>query len=257
MKHKLVTYLSSISVLLFATIVQASKVDAVLQWADQAVLSSPVSGLVDKVHAEVGAQVQKNDLLLELDDRPYKIRVKQAGARTAAAQADLNEAKREKRRAEELFDRTVLSIRDQDLVEIALAKARAELAAASSELKQAELDLEYSQIRAPYTGLIVARYVSAGETVAQSLSVQPMLKIVSSGSMAAVTLVSEQDAANLTLGGTLQVRVKGQEYSGRITQLGYELQTRDAVSGYRIKVVFDLPDGVLLRQGQRASIILQ
>ena len=257
MKHKFVKYLSATFVLLFATAVQASKVDAVLQWAEQTILSSPVSGLVGKVHVEVGAQVQQKDLLLELDGRPFTIHIEQARARAAAAQADLNEAQREKQRAEELFDRTVLSTRDQDLVEIALAKARAELAGAISELKQAELDLEYSQIRAPYPGLIVARYVSAGETVVQSQAVQPMLKIARSHAMAAVALISEQDAAKLTLGGTLPVHVNGQQYSGKIMQLGYELQTRDAVSGYRIKVVFGLPDGVLLRQGQRASIELR
>ncbi|HED16617.1 MAG TPA: efflux RND transporter periplasmic adaptor subunit, partial [Gammaproteobacteria bacterium] len=210
-----------------------------------------------KVYVDVGARVQKNDLLLELDDRPYRFRVTQARKRTTAAQADLGEAKREKQRAVELFDRTVLSIRDQDLVEIALAKTRAELAAASSELRQAELDLEYSRIRAPYAGVIVGRYVSAGETVVQSQVVQPMLKIVRSGSMAAVALVSEQNAARLSLGVALQVGVNGRQYSGRITQLGYELQSQEAVNGYQIKVVFDLPDAVQLRQGQRASIILR
>jgi len=257
MKHKLVKFLSVTVILLFSAMAQAGEVDAVLQWADQAVLSSPVSGLIRKVHVDVGARVQKNDLLLELDDRPYMFRLTQARKRTAAAQADLEEAKREKQRAEELFDRTVLSIRDQDLVEIALAKTRAELAAAGSELRQAELDREYSRIRAPYTGLIVGRYVSAGETVVQSQVVQPMLKIARSGSMAAVALISEQKAARLALGDSLQVGVNGQQYDGRITQLGYELQTRDAVSGYPVKVVFDLPDGLLLRQGQRASIILR
>jgi len=256
MKHKL-KYLLAAIILLSNVVAQAAEVNAVLQWADQAVLSSPVSGLVGKVYVDVGARVQKNDLLLELDDRPYLFRLTQARKRTAAAQADLAEAQREKQRAEELFERTVLSIRDQDLVEIALAKTRAELAAASSELKQAELDLEYSRIRAPYTGLIVGRYVSAGETVVQSQVVQPMLKIVRSGSMAAVALVNEQQAARLTLSAAMQVVANGQQYSGKITQLGYELQTLGTVSGYRVKVVFDLPDGMRLRQGQRASIILR
>jgi len=256
MKYKLEKYPLATFILLFSSMVQAAEVDAVLQWAEQAILSSPVSGLVDKVHVEVGVRVQKNDLLLELDARPYSLQVSQARKRKVAAQADMNEAKREKQRAVELFDRTVLSIRDQDLVEIALARARDELATASSELTQAELDLEYSRIRAPYAGLIVARYVSAGETVVQSQVVQPMLKIARSGSMAAEALISGNEAAKLSLGGTLQVQVNGQQYSGKITLLGYELQTRDAVSGYRIKVVFDLPDGVFLRQGQRATIQL-
>jgi len=257
MKYRLGKYLLGLFILLSTAIVQASEVDAELQWAEQTILASPVSGLVAKVHVEVGAQVQKNDLLLELDDRPFTIQLQQARARVAAVKADLHEAKREKQRAEELFDRTVLSTRDQDLVEIALAKAEAELAAASSDLKLAELDLEYSQVRAPYRGLIVARYVSAGETVVQTQSVQPMLKIVSIGSMAAVALISAKEAARLTQGGALQVQVNGQEYRGKIMQLGYGLQTRDAVSGYLIKVVFDLPDGVVLRQGQKASIQLQ
>jgi len=256
MKHKL-KYFFATAILLTNAMVQAGEVDAVLQWAEQAVLSSPVSGLVGKVHVDVGVKVHKSELLLELDDRPYRFRVTQARKRKAAAQADLEEAQREKQRAEELFDRTVLSIRDQDLVEIALAKTRAEQAAASSELMQAELDLEYSQIRAPYAGLIVGRYVSAGETVVQSQVVQPMLKIARSGSMAAVALVGEQNVSTLALGDTLQVGVNGQQYSGKITGLGYELQKQDAVSGYFVKVVFDLPDGVVLRQGQRASILLK
>ncbi len=256
MKQQLVQYLFIMMLVLPTGPVFADSVDAKLEWAQQATLSTPVSGRIQAVHVDIGALVSKGDLLLELDPGPFRVRVEQGRARVAATQAEMDEAKREEQRAKELFDRTVMSTHEQQLVEIALAKARAELASAKAALKQARLDLDYSRIHAPYAGVVVARHVAAGETVIQTQLAQPMLKIAGKRSMAASALINAQQASALSPGDKVQVRANGQVYSALVRQLGYELQSRGSVSGYRLKVVFDLADGTLLRSGLPATIEL-
>ena len=73
-------------------------------------LGVPVSGVTQSVYVDVGQKVVKNEKLLQLDDTVFKARVKQASSALQSQEAQYKEAERELKRAEELYDRTVLLI---------------------------------------------------------------------------------------------------------------------------------------------------
>lgn len=124
-----------------------------------------VSGFIDKVHFKEGGDVTQHELLFTIDQRPYQAVVDRLKAELGAARARVELARAEARRAEGLAKTKAIST---DMYETRVTTAvQAEEAVRSAEagLKAAELDLEFTQVRAPIAGRISNARVTAGNLV--------------------------------------------------------------------------------------------
>ncbi|MFC7610658.1 efflux RND transporter periplasmic adaptor subunit [Teichococcus aestuarii] len=108
-----------------------------------------ISGQVQKVHFRDGQVVREGDLLFTIDQRPFAIAVEAARAEIARAQAKLDLARQD-------IDRTAPLVRDRiapqaqlDTRRAAQREAEGQLAAAQAQLRQAELELSWTEVRAP------------------------------------------------------------------------------------------------------------
>lgn len=130
---------------------------------DTVVISSEVAGRIEKVNVEVGDAVSKGQALLSMDRRTFEIRLRQAQAHVQAAKADLELARRELERKEDLVsDKTIPQATfDQAQARHDLAAAALLEAVASRDL--ADHDYQVSVIRAPAAGAITGRSVVAGQ----------------------------------------------------------------------------------------------
>ena len=132
---------------------------------DQVDIRARVSGYLDKVHFQDGTLVTAGDLLFTIDPRPYRNAFEQAQAAVTSSQVRLDFAQSDLDRAEQL--RRTGNIADQilDQRRQAFLTAKAELDRAQAALRQAQLDVEFTEIRSPLTGRISRRLVSEGNLV--------------------------------------------------------------------------------------------
>jgi membrane fusion protein, multidrug efflux system len=135
---------------------------------DRVELRAQVGGTLTEIHFKDGQIVHKNDLLFVIDPRPYEIKLEQAKAalqtataRVALANNQLFRAQSLKRNEFATQETVDQRTNDQDASQAAVEDARA-------RVHDAELDLEYARVRAPFTGRIGARQVSIGSLVAGS-----------------------------------------------------------------------------------------
>jgi membrane fusion protein, multidrug efflux system len=157
------------------TITYADKVGEV-RGSQEVDLRARVGGVLVARHVQDGALVQPGQLLFSIDPREYRAQVASARARVAAAEANLARARQDVARYEPLLADEAISRQVYDNAVAAARQADAEVAASRAVLAEADLGLEYADVRAPLKGRIgVAQVfpgglVTAGQTVLASLS---------------------------------------------------------------------------------------
>ncbi len=140
---------------------QFSAVDAVE-------LRAQVGGTLTEIHFTDGQIVHKGDLLFVIDPRPYEIRLAQAVAQVQSAQARLALAGSQFWRAQQLKHSDFGTAQDVDQRDADQRAAQATLDQAKATVRDAELDLEYCHVAAPFTGRISNHRVSIGSLVSGS-----------------------------------------------------------------------------------------
>lgn len=124
-----------------------------------------VSGYLDAVHFQDGQMVKKGDRLFTIDPRTFKASLDQARAALAQAEANLAFADANLKRAERLVEGTTITQQARDERVQAKRVAEANVAAQKAAVQQAELDLEFTELKAPVAGRIGDRRVAPGNLV--------------------------------------------------------------------------------------------
>ncbi|MEX0752285.1 MAG: efflux RND transporter periplasmic adaptor subunit, partial [Xanthobacteraceae bacterium] len=124
-----------------------------------------VSGTLEAVHFKDGQIVNKGDLLFTIDRRPFQNALDQARANLLLAQSNLTYAATDLERARQLLRDKAISEQLFDQRVQAKNNAEASVAANEAAVRQAALDLEFTELRAPITGRIGDRRVSPGNLV--------------------------------------------------------------------------------------------
>lgn len=240
------------ALLLLSTPLSAADYDARLQWERRVELSTPVRGVISEVPAQAGQRVEAGGVLVRLDDRGFRAAVSEARSRLKSLEAVRAEARRERDRAEELYDRTVLSDHELQIAINEAKKAEADYAAARAALVQARLNLEYSAIRAPFNALVIDVQAEQGQTVLSDLQPTTLVTVAAADSMIARAALTEQQVESLQVGQSATVRLGERRHSGKIKSIGLE-PVGDGK--YPIAVSFAL-DQQRYRVGQAAVIEL-
>lgn len=132
---------------------------------DRVELRPRVSGYISSVNFIEGHEVKKGDVLFVIDPRPYDAEYKRAAAELARAKTQQSLAQSEFERAKTLLDARAISKEEFDARVSGAAQATANVQAADAALDAAKLNLTFTQVRAPISGLVSKAEVTAGNLV--------------------------------------------------------------------------------------------
>ena len=124
-----------------------------------------VSGFIEKLHFKDGQEVKVGDPLFTIDKRPYEIAVESATADVARNKAQVDLADLQVQRGNALVASRNIPESENDARKSNLAVARAQLKAAEAALRNAQLNLEWTEVTAPIDGRISDRKVDAGNLI--------------------------------------------------------------------------------------------
>jgi membrane fusion protein, multidrug efflux system len=226
-----------------------------LQPEQDATVRAELSGAVVQTLADVGQRVPRGALLARLDDRAIRDSYLSAQTSVLTAQNNYNVARRELERAETLVKAGAIAERDVELARNAATAASAQLANARAILANAAKQLGYTQIRAPFAGVISQRQVSAGDVVSPGGA---LFTIVNPASMRLEASVPADQVSAVRVGLPVEFSVTGypnRTFAGRITRVS---PTADPTTR-QVQIVATIPNvgntlvGGLFAEGRVAS----
>jgi len=234
----------------------AQELSGVVQWAQRVELGTPQSGIIVEAPVPAGAMVKKGQLLVQLEPRALRARVKRAEAELTKSKKDRDEAQRELDRSKELYDRTLLSNHDLEQAKIAYSNANSRYQAANAALVEARLDLEQSAIRAPFDGVVLQRNAEVGQTVVSNLQSVPLITMAATQQMQVEADATQAELAKLTVGQSVAIESGGRHFKGTISLIGLEPIAGKGEPRYPLQVLFKT-DGATVRVGQPAKVLMQ
>jgi RND family efflux transporter MFP subunit len=154
-------------------------------------LRARVNGYLERIAFEDGAIVKEGDLLFVIQQAPFKADRDAAEAQLQKAKAELQLADANLARSEKLFEQKAITEQQFDIQKAERAKAAAEVASAEAALKQAQLNLGFTEVKAPFAGKMGRHLVDRGNIVQAEQTI--LAKIETIDPIYAYFYVSERD----------------------------------------------------------------
>ena len=213
-----------------------------------------VSGiLLQRLYRE-GSRVKAGDLLFRIDPAPFRAEVERARAELEVQQANLRQAERERDRILAIYEQKLVSSRDRDNAIAAYESALAAVSAAKARLRSAELDLSYTEVRAPISGLTGREARSEGSLVNAGTESSLLTHIVQTDRLYVEFAVPQSEAASLRAAvrsnaGSVSVQLvdtRGESLgaAGRIEFIAPDVGDETGTVG--VRAIVENRDGTLL-----------
>lgn len=226
-----------------------------------------VEGILLERSYEEGGLVKAGAVLFQIDPAPYEARVQQAEAELDRARAQLREMQRQWKRASQLYEKKAVSESRRDQAQSAVEIAKADVANAEAVLRTARIDLGYTEVRAPISGVTGLRAVSNGNLVTAGTllttirQLDPMHVLFSMPETDAIALGRQLNSAGEASASAqhlaVQVRLADGSVYERQGVVDFTAAFVDPQTGtVQARAVFPNPQGVLL-PGQFLRISVQ
>ena len=213
-------------------------------------VGTQISGTIHKLYADFNDQVKAGQVLAELDPSLIQAAIAQRQADLASAEAQLRLAQAKERRTRELVAQGFVHQAQLDDAIKEAEAAAAQVAAARAQLEREQVNLRYSVIRSPISGIVVARNVDVGQTVAASFQTPTLFQIAKDlKQMQIYAAVAEADVGAIQVGQQVRFTVDAfpdREFVGTVSQIRLNPMIQQNVVTYNVVVTADNREGILL-----------
>jgi len=220
-------------------------------------VGSQISGIIQQLVVDFNSTVTKGQVIARIDPATYEANAIQAEGNLANAQAALELAQVEERRAKSLRHDKLNTESDYDNALAALHQAEANVKIKEGAMKSAQVDLARCTIYSPIDGMVLSRNVDVGQTVTASLSA-PTLFVIANDltKMQIEANVAEADIGMVAEGQDTDFTVDafpGQIFHGKVKQIRDAPKTDQNVVTYSTIIEVSNPD-LKLRPGMTANV---
>lgn len=237
-------------------------------------VGSQVSGTIKTLGADFNSQVRQGQVIAQLDPSLFDTQVAQERATVSRLNAEVErarvqaeDAKVKLGRAKDLAAQELIAKSDLDAAvstanaaDASVKSADAQLLQAQASLNQAQVNLSHTVIRAPIDGVVIARNVNVGQTVAASMQA-PTLFIIANdlSEMQVNASVDESDIGKIQMHQPVRFRVDAypnENFSGVVSQVRLQPMVEQNVVSY--VTVIDVPNKDLkLKPGMTAAVTIE
>lgn len=245
------------AVLVNSQVTQAPVVySATIEPVDQAQIATKVMGQIKAIHVEEGEAVQRGQLLVELDSNDIQAKLAQAEAGIAEATAHFENAERNLARFEELFAKNAATQKEVDDVRVMFQSAKARLEGAKQMKKEVEELLQYTQLLAPFSGVVTKKHAAEGDLAKPGF---PIITLENNRQVKITALIPENRIHLVREGMPVRVVIPSvgegnATYDATIDQI---FPSADPQSHqFEIKVVMENPSGDL-KAGMFARVLIE
>jgi len=220
-------------------------------------VGSQVSGKIKNLYADFNSRVEKGKLIARIDPDTFEAKVNQAKADVDNAKVAVKDAKIKRDSRAALFQEGGISQEERDSAQASYDSATARVEAALAALRAAQVDLDRSYIYAPVNGVVIARNVDVGQTVAASLQAPTLFLIAEDlNKMQVDTNVDEADISRIQVGQQVSFTVDafpGEMFKGQVVQIRQAPIVQQNVVTYNVVVAVVNPD-LKLKPGLTANV---
>lgn len=219
-----------------------SRITAAVVADNESRIAAEISARIEAMPARSGEWVRKGEVLVKLDGRQAAIDLGRARAQAEVLKNRLALAEVQLAQAEALKDRQYVSADLLKQRQTEVAVLRAELASAREGVKQAELNVERTLIRAPFSGTVKERLASVGELAGPGT---PLLVFTEQGRNEVRAMVPELQVPALRAASGLTLRMAGRTVPVTIARISGVIERRDQTREVVLAAKEPLPNGLV------------
>jgi RND family efflux transporter MFP subunit len=220
---------------------------------DEAIVAAQVAGQIEKSYVDVGDRTRAGQRMALIDTTSYEVLVRQSAATLARAVARAENVGQNLRRVQQLQKDRIIPASELDQAVADAGQARADVQVAQAADAMARLNLERSQVKAPFDGAVAERIAGVGAYVAIGA---PIVRLVKTDPLRLRLQVPERESPVVRVGQIVRVSVEGDSsvHPGRIARIAPAIREADRV----LQVEADVPNEGGLRAGlfARAQIVI-
>ncbi|MTI41625.1 efflux RND transporter periplasmic adaptor subunit [Fulvivirga lutimaris] len=201
-------------------------------------LSTRMMGFVTSLPVKVGQKVKKGQLLISINNADLNAKKAQVEASITQAQSALENAEKDYNRFKALFDKNSASQKELDDMTTRFEMAKANYEAASQMKKEVLAQYAYSNITAPFDGVVTNTFIKEGGMANPGM---PLVALEGGKQYEAAVMISENDISKLKQEAKAKVLVKslGKEFTGTVTEISKS--AKNTAGQYIVKVSLEEP----------------